>query len=498
MRKTTPDSFLIKYILFLPVIMLAWTACKKDLGNYDYHAINELSFTGLDTVNGYSVYLGDTLRMEPGVIGSINKVNPDYTYEWKIDGNATALSTDENFAEPVSLPPGEYIITLRVKDNDTEVEWLKQVKVTVLTPYYEGYLVLSDVNGASRLDFLSYVDGAFVHHEDVLKKLNVDIPEQGKPYQVFYNYSSWTGDYIYLATETATSRLDPETFAYKPEYDIRYQFVDDVPAGFKVEKLIMNRGLGASNYIYLYNDGNLYTRSRNFFQYQLQMNVYVENKQAFRAAPWEASNSYTNYLVVLYDETNKRFVTQLNGQDGCRTILPSLNFPEGYELLFMTDNNVSESSGNAYGYAVLKDGTSGEIRIIRFGFINNSELTAVNYNEVITGTGIAQAEQFAISPNLGYLFYNVGGKVYEYDLFTKTSKLMIDKGAQQITQLSFDLNARPEWRNWLVVSAYDPGGEAGKNGSLALYSVAPVNGNLVEQFKWNDLGKVVSSSYRYR
>ena len=168
----------------------------------------------------------------------------------------------------------------------------------------------------------------------------------------------------------------------------------------------------------------------------------------------------------------------------------------------MTDNDAVSGQGTNYAYAVLKDPGIDKFYLIRFSFgggPTNSNLQPVDYFQEITATDFALAEKFAISPNLGYLFYSTGGKVYEYDMFLKTSRLMLDKGSEKISLLVFDTNKKPAtWKNSLMVGSYDPAGTAGSNGTLTQYSVPPVNGNLVVQNQWTGLGQVVSVSYRFR
>ncbi|HEY0175237.1 MAG TPA: hypothetical protein VGC08_02600, partial [Pedobacter sp.] len=107
----------------------------------------------------------------------------------------------------------------------------------------------------------------------------------------------------------------------------------------------------------------------------------------------------------------------------------------------------------------------------------------------------------------GYLFYSVGGKVYEYDPGIQKSFLMVDKGTSQISYLNFQTFYNrlvpataiyKTWANYLTVGSYDPAGTTGKNGTMELYTVPQVNGQIVRVNSWTGFGKIVSVSYRER
>jgi hypothetical protein len=130
---------------------------------------------------------------------------------------------------------------------------------------------------------------------------------------------------------------------------------------------------------------------------------------------------------------------------------------------------------------------------------------APDYNQPITAPGFDQATKFAISPDRGYLFYSVGGKVYEYDLALKTAKLMLDKGADEITCLAFQrfffrtlYTNYDEWCKLLSVGSFAASGSPATGGTLEHYYVPQVNGALELKNKWTGFGKITSIAYRER
>jgi hypothetical protein len=123
----------------------------------------------------------------------------------------------------------------------------------------------------------------------------------------------------------------------------------------------------------------------------------------------------------------------------------------------------------------------------------------------MTAPDIDKATHFASSPELGYLFYSVGGKLYEYDPFLQQSFLMLDKGSEEITYIAFQKFFNPnyydkytEFGNLLTVGTQNPAGSEGSNGTLTQYTVPPINKPLQVKNTFTGFGRIVSVSYRER
>ncbi|UYQ94505.1 hypothetical protein MKQ68_05300 [Chitinophaga horti] len=130
-----------------------------------------------------------------------------------------------------------------------------------------------------------------------------------------------------------------------------------------------------------------------------------------------------------------------------------------------------------------------------------------NFYEEITGTDVALAEHFCVSPEYGYVFYSVGSKVYEYDFSLKKSVLMKDYGNRRISVMKFhrflSLEAAisnafyTELSRKLAICTYEPGNPSA-SGVMELYNVPGINGPLRLYKSYEGLGKVVSLTYRER
>ncbi|MCH5686838.1 PKD-like family lipoprotein [Niabella sp. W65] len=491
------------YILFLLSTVLL-VSCYKDKGNYDYTEINEIAIEGFSDT---TVFYGEPYKVTPQITGTIDKSGDTarYTYKWTAIGPASLLIGDRvkelgtSFTlnlTTVTLQPSTWTIYFFVKDKETGITWNKSFKLNVSTSIFEGYLLLTDVNDKTRLDMLSYRDGNFVLMKDVLSSVGSTIPQQGKPVQIVsYNYdpTMWG---IYLLTETQTTKIHPETFAWQFTYDINYEMsAGSVPATFKGKYL-----RGGVNMAWLVGeDDNLYYYYR-VFQIKMGLPVNIEAGQVspFKVAPFIASNS--SGVAIMFDKDARRFMRLASGGAVATKMNNGTLFDHNNvkgDLRFME---------NLYGtdnvYAVLHYPDSvNKIHVARFAMSG-----VQSYFAPVLAPNVDKADFYTFSPDLGYMFYNVGSKIYEYDLSLKTSKLMIDLGNKKITQLKFQeflrRSSKPDtygqWYNKLMVAVEDPARPVGENGELHLYTVPPVNGDLTLFQSYTGFGKIKDFTYRER
>jgi hypothetical protein len=482
--------------------LLCFISCNKDKGNYAYHAINEISFSGFDTTNGYKASFGDTLSISPVVTNSLDAGGTHkYSYEWSVNQGFNGdriISTDKDLKVRIDELPGSYPLQFRVTDLTTGVLFHIRSTLLVRTDVYEGYLVLNDVGGSSRLDMLSYdgVAGTFTQYTDVLKKQGSSLPAQGQPYKVLctraiqsaFNYSDSTYG-IYLLTASGTNRIHPETFDWKSTYNIRYEVTGSIDQDFKADNMQIDPQFYYLTY-YMVSSNNVYVRSGGGSAlYNLPINKYV-GRPLFKASPYVVADGRGN--AVLFNMDSLSFVTTSSLTATTVTDPPPHEFPKGDELVWM------DNSASGYGFAITKTPNTTNYTLTKF-----LPGSAPEYSKPLTATDIDQATHFAVSSTPEYLFYSVGGKVYEYDLSLQTSKLMLDKGASQITYLAFEqfthISAFPAtygtWVRWLSVGSYN---QAGANGTLEQYGIVDANEPLVFKRSWTGFGKITSVAYRER
>ena len=477
--------------------LTATASCYKDKGNYDYNAINEPREWGLEAT--YTTEFGKALTIKPAVKWTMATPadTTRYSYEWQAlymgAGLPAEVRADLGFKQnlelvQVTIKPGNWQVYYRILDKTTGVKWQKQFVLTVTSPIYEGWLLLNEVGGKSRLDMISKMGAEWRVIPDVLKTVGSKYPDalNGKPNFVrTWNYEPSTYG-IHISTDKGTTRIHPETFDWDNTYRIQYEFISPISENFSAYFLG-----GISNIAYVLGNDNhvyYYERPQNI-RYSVPVNMMVTEgaTKPVKISNWVAFNEHPIFPALCMFDTEKRRFIRNNGREAGSIVMPSgslFNFNNtGLDLVWMGYSQYN--SGNVF--AIMKKPDEAQYKLARFTFAGS--INQVYYDD-FTPTDVAQATNYCVSPNLGYVFYNVSGKLYSYDFNLKASKLMLDLGSRQISLLQF-------YGNDLLVFSYDPA-EPTTSGHMDSYTVAPVQGDLVRTQHFEGVGKVVSAAYRRR
>ncbi|SJZ69279.1 PKD-like family protein [Chitinophaga eiseniae] len=470
-----------KYILgILSVIVLA--GCYKDKGNYTYTELNAVTISGIDS--SYSLLQGARLQIKP-VLAFTKDASGDtskYRYEWlaiaKVGntpvGDRYDLATTRDLDISVTLPPSkDYAVHYRVTDKATGVMFKYVFNLTVSIVISKGLLVLSDVNGKARLDMLSEYPKKYTMYTDVLRMLGSTVPRNGASVDVTVVSTGY-----YLSTTAGTHKINTNTFGWSPTNSISYEFQSKMP-----ENMIAQRLMNTFGGVLCYADSNLYVYSQAYqVRYNLPVNYLAETKAYFKISRHIAYNNRYMIPIILYDETNHRFVRYTAPNSEC-SLMPEgtlFNYQDpSKELLYMTWNTYS----NGMMFALLQDRTTKKVMLARVNA--SADVLRQNSYDEMAATDIDKATLFAVDPVNGYVFYAVGGKLYEYDVSLKTAKLMLDRPGSEITLLN---NAS----DGLVVGFYQLAGPAETGGSWEKYTVPSVNGPLELKESYQGFGKIVS------
>lgn len=488
-------------IAALTVLFLAY-GCVSDEGNYDYEKINELEVTGIE--KEYTAYTGDNFTIKPNINPTLDDgADPDrYEYKWvalnpaKLAYEArTTVATTKNIEGILKLPPAKYNLYYFIKDKITGVTWQQPIiTLNVVSSIYEGWLVVGDVDGKARLDMVSIIPGVAQPRiiNDVLDATGSTLKLSGKAVDVECFSTPLPGAVIYgvyvTASESGTSRLEPDSFAWSQTQNIAYETVGGAfPTNFAVD-FMKCPGSGSENYLYKNGDIYYFNRTQQI-RYGLPQNKVDLETKLFYAAPFIAESSSTG-TPVFFDVEKHRFLRYSYSKGNCSAMPPvtasatTLDWNNtNCELVYMTTSNFNLNES----FAVLKNISTGKFYLLRF----NTSAVQTYYKEMLNAPDLDKAAKFAVSPDAGYLFYTVGNKVYEYDSGTQSAKLMLDKGSEEITYLGFSKRGSKVISK-LILGTYNT------TGKLELYTVPPVNGNLVLENTYTGLCKIVDVSYRVR
>lgn len=502
---------IIKPVLFfLAAAIMA--GCYKDLGNYSYKDINDISIAGIQPK--YTLMFRDTLRIKPELTFLLDKGDTGkYEYEWIIfflddisETNNKLIGTERNLEYVVTAKVGKYKAWLRVKDRSTGVQYKSEFAITVQSKVYEGWLVLSDVNGMARLDMVSVLPPPYGETmiKDLITFTGAGLPPQKGPRALklmndpFKNKSA-----LYLLTDDGTNKLSAEDFTWTTTGAIRYEMLGPAPAGFAPRMM----DLATGTYCMLF-DNQLYTQYPTYgLGYGQPQNKMAGAATPLKLAPFVGkANSSLSTWVVFYD-TERRWFLRLDGtkEAGCDSIPTPTNalisYKTGKDMVYM--QNAAFNLNDIF--SILKDPGLPNYYLFRMSVdgypstFRQNQFTAIDK----TTGDIANAQKFAVGHELGYVLYSTGSKIYEYDINYNTHHLMADLGTEVISRLKV-INvgtSKPEYKeytNGLLVGSYDPAGPADGNGKLRVYKMPPRNEPFQLYKTYTGFGKVVDMEYRTR
>lgn len=139
------------YIISL-LLLSSICSCLDDKNNYDYIPVNELKGSIKGIEKSYSVGINEDLVITPSFEFTIDKTDPDVSYEWRLDEELLDVKTPSYTFNSDKI--GVFELTFSVIDNKTGVKFSASTNILVRSPYQRGWVILSDVDGKSMLSFI--------------------------------------------------------------------------------------------------------------------------------------------------------------------------------------------------------------------------------------------------------------------------------------------------------------------------------------------------------
>lgn len=492
--------------IILGLICLLFSGCFKDDGNYDYRDINEVEITGLPEEMKIYYRNVDTLKASPAVAGNLDAGDMSrYYYQWQAvskgsTGATTSsyiIGTEKNLNYFVALPDAEYDVYCCVKDTLTRVTWKSSFPIKVTTERNSGWLVLSEVNNASKLDLISLSGKESKVIRDVFAELPV--LKGPKRLQSVYNmYTEGVGaPRYYLMSESGCYKLNVGDYEWDEALNIRYEMMEYSEglvsqfrgAGMGWELLIANKAVYAASAMGVASP------------FGLPANYITGTEDYFDVAETPAYNmgyAASGQTRMLYDITNRRFVQLESNMRSCRLMTAAetkFTWNTGKDFVYSTTTPFAKSTN----YTILEEPGTHKRFIYTMTMGAYGGVTQTGLVDLSEATDIEKAKHFAVYPNLNWLFYAVDNQVYLFDMNKNLATPITLKG-ETVTLLKFNIftesNVNATIQAQLIVGSVDNSGAA-LNGHLRFYTV-PTSWSLEpyeEPVPYNYFGKPVDVMY---
>jgi len=426
--KLKAKTMRFKYILMLVLITSFYTSCKKDLGNYTYHPVAEPFISGVTDVN-FSALIGDSLMIKPTVTFEGADPIKDLDFEWRIlilEDLREAVYTGYPLKMLYNLGTGERASTLTVTNKKNGLKYKYKFKITGITQFSKGTLVLSSVNGASKLSFIKPDDITIL--ADIYQTLNGKaLPSN--PVQLYYSkplpYQVLTKEEYWLLCNDPANQsvvVDANTFLKKTNFSDQFFLppatiipgylepflgpiqMGTVPTGVINSKLyvgVQSTAPFAPDYGKFGNEQNgdyqlskYFTHGSNFFfGFDTKAKAFV----VFGGDGTYLGTKYASPTVPVFDPRN---VGMTN-------------------LIFM---QASESGGNT-AYFQEPDGVVYELGF-NYELNGNDKAFIPVFKRVFVGSALVNADTKWVKNRLNVFYFSSNDKIYRYNPINQDLKVL--------------------------------------------------------------------------
>ncbi|ERJ57929.1 PKD-like family lipoprotein [Sphingobacterium paucimobilis] len=503
-------------------LVLLLSSCFKDLGNYNYQDINEITVGGLG--GPYNLlYKVDTLRIEPDIQFTLDTDDPDrYQYEWRVgfqNEGATrpTISTERNLNFPVNLLPKAYTLYFNVYDKVTEVTWTSTASLTVSTAVSRGFhLAGDDEEGYADADMI-----AMPLNKDtiIVKRIMSDngMPRYKEPIKLFHTGTTSDSSKVkqWFMTKEGAYFMNTATMEVKPGNTFKNMLyttfelpLDIYPVAFApLVSSIGGMSPGTYGRVVITNTGDLFSASLmggDFYSNPINR-VSSNPLELLKLSPYIMHSPATWNRYIVYDDINNRFLhaTGNSVPSAMLTVFWDTGGPfpwnqgdTGRKLVYAENTRNYEDGGTAgNSFALMKD-AAGEFHVYKF-YANGSfgPLKLAYFKIKPIAVDFEKSNIYAFSSVRKILYYAVGSKLYGYDYNPSFEKnYLIKDFGEEITMLNSDIQTSNG--SQLYVGTYS----TANKGTIRKYSSGDDLNNLVmtqdESVFWTGLLKVKSMSWR--
>ncbi|RYG20296.1 MAG: hypothetical protein EOO07_05115 [Chitinophagaceae bacterium] len=404
----------LKLILTLAILVGLYTACKKDLGNYDYHPPSEPIISEFRD-STFAALLGDSLILNPKIGLADADPKKDLSFEWRIsvaEEQREAVYTGFPLRMVFNLGPGLRSAKLIIIDNRNGLRYVVPFKIMGSTEFSVGSLVLSDDNGTGRLSFVKSDNTVIA---DIYKSFhNEDLPKN--PVQLYFSdplpYQPITNQDYWVLCNDATAKspiLDASTLLRKKYFNDQFFTPPSVINVGRLEAFMGTVPTGVIN-------GKMYVGVMSTAPFAPDYGKFA-NEQA---GDYLLSKYFTRTpgFYFGFDTKSKGFITF--GGDGSYLGKDYVVDPEGTafdpknvgmdNLLFMQTGQ----AGTFYAFFKAPDGTINELGF-SYTFDGGTKRVKALSKKVFAGASHVQTDSKWVRNTLNVFYFTSNDKIYRYN-----------------------------------------------------------------------------------
>ena len=217
--------------ILVVLALLVFMGCHDDKGNYSYRELNEPTVDSLAW--SYALVYGDPLEIKPVLTYPLEQ-NPHVNYEWVIGDSVYARTKDLKIDEFKKIGYSKAFFI--VEEQETGIRYMNPFTINVSAPYQEGWLMLSEENGKSKLMMVRVLeqeknDGTTETVYTEIVDVNPEVDYGSSPKRIMEHwaggsYSPGLGEVVVLNKQGESYELEGEGLL--PVVSTRQEFTGEV------------------------------------------------------------------------------------------------------------------------------------------------------------------------------------------------------------------------------------------------------------------------------
>ncbi len=422
--------------------------CKDDSGEYEI-PLGQVSIASDDAI---SFSVGVEGSYEP-VIEWAGTSESDYDYKWT-DNGRTVIST-ERVLKHIFTDAGDHYLTFQMTDKKTGLVYGKDFKMTAVSEFFLGWLVLSEgADKSSRLSFVAF--DTFKSYPDIYA-LMFPGEQLGSEPVGFACYGIRKSDQVTVIQNGGSGSAVLDGSSFKKVVDLSSEFIGgkypEEAGGFKIKAIgYSHRGTD----LVLSENGNLYERiSATGYNAKFQNSMF--STEPFIPAAGSSKFTYMTFpgansaISPIFDGGGNRWLAYYTTNTIPKQIPAfdkdaSAEFEDGFDYCSGMAPDVRLAYAQTY-----QDNTAGTLKLAnvleRGGayFVNTAQLKLNSTNSHITVSDLSQSalpSDYAITPDSRFfiprgntscafyddlhVFFSIGSRVYFYHYDTGLAYLYHD------------------------------------------------------------------------
>jgi len=316
---------ILRFLALSALSIFVWTACKKDLGNYDYSNANLISITtdmaNVDpqvVVSNDSIVVRQNDSLTVNILVSQTIPSDNLTYEWMITQSASSIANpgqyvvgnNKQLKTKIILAPNLYKLVVKVTDSKSGVSFYKFYWLNVDTSPWggEGWVVLQEqsAQGGADISVITSRDG--VNRGNIFSNV----------YSLANGRKLPSGTYKVNAINYAASLRIQKVSFFHPNGGLQVKSTDftdssDHNSWFLVTpptfNLQLNGQINGGQYEYLINSNQLTMRRVNAASIQTPpIKFGAPVLGTWTLSPFVLNNAGSDQYYTMYDQANKCFL----------------------------------------------------------------------------------------------------------------------------------------------------------------------------------------------